>query len=465
MFRPAPAVLFTVVTLATGSGMTRGEEPRTTTPQDVFAQRIMPIFKSPQPASCVQCHLAGVDLKSYILPSHEQTFASLRDQGMIDLADPKKSKILALIAMGDTDPDRGARLIHEKTRKAEYEALEAWITACCSDPKLRHLPRLHRTQLAKPQRPDEVLRHARKSRVVDSFERNVWSQRMRCFPCHTPHELDPQNPQHKLAIEKHKGFLERDDGAYADRMVLFRETPEATVQYLIEKSRRGAASGELPLINVKDPAKSLLVLKPTSRLPQRKPDGGFEPSYVMPVSHLGGLKMHVDDQSYKAFVAWIQDYANVVGDRYTSVADLPVDNWHPTRHAVILRDVPEAWPDGARVQFFVHARTAKDGAWESKPVAFTQALLNPRRNAAGMLFLFGPVRPADGQEAEPMQAEDAGLTPGRYLIKVYFDRGGRLKDDPSAFLGQADYAGQVEILANWGEGYPQAEAISGELMK
>jgi hypothetical protein len=40
-----------------------------------------------------------------------------------------------------------------------------------------------------------------------------------------------------------------------------------------------------------------------------------------------------------------------------------------------------------------------------------------------------------------------------------------LKDDPSAFLGQADYAGQVEILANWGEGYPQAEAISGELMK
>jgi hypothetical protein len=116
MFRPAPAVLFTVVTLATGSGMTRGEEPRTTTPQDVFAQRIMPIFKSPQPASCVQCHLAGVDLKSYILPSHEQTFASLRDQGMIDLADPKKSKILALIAMGDTDPDRGARLIHEKTR-------------------------------------------------------------------------------------------------------------------------------------------------------------------------------------------------------------------------------------------------------------------------------------------------------------------------------------------------------------
>ena len=31
-------------------------------PKEVFEQRIMPIFKSPNPSSCTECHLAGVDL-------------------------------------------------------------------------------------------------------------------------------------------------------------------------------------------------------------------------------------------------------------------------------------------------------------------------------------------------------------------------------------------------------------------
>ncbi len=444
------------------SSMARAGEPRTPTPGEVFEGRIMPIFKSDQPASCVQCHLAGVDLKNYILPSHEQTFASLRDQGLIDLADPKKSKILTLIAMGDKDADKKASLIHAKTRKAEYAAFESWIAACCSDPKLRDLPLLDKSKLAKPERPDVVIRHARRSRVVDSFERNVWSQRMRCFPCHTPHEIDTKNPQHKQALAKHKSFVERDDNAYSHRMILFRETPEATVQYLIERSRKAEAAGELPLLNLKDPAKSLLVLKPTSKLPQNVVGGNGLPSYVEPVSHLGGLKMHVDDQSYKAFMAWIQDYANVVGGKYRSVKDLPADNWQPSRHAVILRDTPQAWPDRARVQFFVHAWNAKDAKWQAAPVAFTQSVLNPRRNAAGLLFLFGEPR-AIGDKAT--KTENANLKPGKYLIKVYFDRTGRLKDDPTVFLGQSEFAGQVEIQAKWGEGFPKAEAITGKQMK
>ena len=52
------------------------------TPEQVFEKRIMPIFKSPNPSSCTQCHLSGVDLKNYILPSSEKTFLSLRDQGL-----------------------------------------------------------------------------------------------------------------------------------------------------------------------------------------------------------------------------------------------------------------------------------------------------------------------------------------------------------------------------------------------
>src|SRR5687768_13784971 len=84
------------------------------TPAQIFEKRILPIFKSPQPSSCIDCHLSGVDLKNYILPSHEKTFLSLRDQGMIDLDRPGESRILRLIGMGENE---GAKLIQAKVRK------------------------------------------------------------------------------------------------------------------------------------------------------------------------------------------------------------------------------------------------------------------------------------------------------------------------------------------------------------
>ena len=46
--------------------------------KEVFDRRIMPIFRSPNPSSGTECHLAGVDLRNYISPSHEKTFVSLR---------------------------------------------------------------------------------------------------------------------------------------------------------------------------------------------------------------------------------------------------------------------------------------------------------------------------------------------------------------------------------------------------
>src|SRR5215470_15425860 len=89
-----------VLVLLLGSAQAPSAE---STAREVFEKRLLPIFKSPNPSSCVQCHLAGVDLKDYILPSAEKTFRSLRDQGLIDLAAPEKSKILTLISMGSAD--------------------------------------------------------------------------------------------------------------------------------------------------------------------------------------------------------------------------------------------------------------------------------------------------------------------------------------------------------------------------
>ena len=434
-----------------------GEPPK---PIEIFNQRIMPIFRSPNPSSCVQCHLSSVDLKQYILPSPEQTFASLRDQALINVDAPETSKILTLIKMGEKDLDKGAKLIHDKTRRAEYDAFAAWIRACCDDPHFRSLPKVDANAQAGPDRPLEVIRHARKSRVVDSFVRNVWSQRMRCFPCHTPHEIDASNPRHQAARKTMKEFKRKFGDEFVERLKIFRATPEATVQYIVEASRDTPA-GELPLVNLASPRDSLLVLKPTSKLPAKRDDGTLEaPSSGKPVTHLGGLKMHPDDQSYKSFMAWIQDYANVVGDRYVAVEDLPADNWHGTKLVLQMTAAPATWPVGTPVQLFVYAWNDAQQSWDSEPTAFTQGTITPRRMVNGALFQL-----TNHKSGEPRR-QPSGLARGNYLIRVFVALEGRLNTEPALLLDDTACFGEGVIEnAKWREGFRRAEVLAGDHLK
>lgn len=428
----------------------------------IFDQRILPIFNSPNPSSCVQCHLSAVDLKDYILPSSEKTFASLRAQGLIDVDHPEKSKILTLISMGEKDADKGAQMIHEKMRQAEFEAFASWIKAGSMDPVLRKLPAPDPAELAGPKRPDEVIRHARRNRVVDSFERNVWSQRMRCFPCHTPHEINEDAPNYKSAMEHLKKMEENLGITFTGRLQLFKETPEATMDYLLRDSR-DPKPGRLPLVNLKEPAKSLLILKPMSKLPPKNADGEFEKaSYIEPVYHLGGLKMHADDFSYKSFMAWLQDYASVVGDQYVTVEDLPADNWYFSELALVLRDAPEKWPLTAKVQLAVHAWDSDHGNWLPEPVAFTQGLVGPKRNVFGKLFL---LRSEQTEQKVDWASANPTLAPGKYLVKAYLDSHGVLAKNPTALLGEKEFRGQAEIQAKWGKTIPTADRVDGALFK
>ncbi len=418
----------------------------------LFENRIMPIFDSPDPSSCVQCHLSSVDLKNYILPSHEKTFLSLRDQGLIDVDNPKRSKILKLIEMGQADSDERSRLIHAKMRQAEYEAFVAWIQASCQDEKLRSLPPLDKSELAGPSSPNEVIRHSRKSRLIDSFTRHVWSQRMRCFPCHTQHEIGPRQ---KVAIKKFSKWHEE----YGDKMLIFKKSPEATLRYLIEHSE-ATDSDHLPLLNLDDPTKSLLVLKPTSKIPPKKNGQRSATTYAEPVYHMGGLKMHLDDHSYKAFVAWIEDYTNVTKGRYTSIEDLPSDNWHPTKRVLRMRDVPESWKVGTAVQVFVHRMKPGQSEGSEQAVAFTQGTITPRKIVNGPLILLAPL---GSTEYKKWKSQHNRLPPGKYLVKVYVDTAGKLQDDPALLLGSSDYVGQITIEnARWRVGFPKATWISAK---
>ncbi|MEI7688556.1 MAG: hypothetical protein WCL32_26415, partial [Planctomycetota bacterium] len=294
------------------------------TPREIFEKRLLPIFRSPDPSSCVQCHLAGVDLKNYIRPSHEETFVVLRERGLIDLDNPEKSKILQLIRMG-ADAKAGAALIHQKNRTAEYDAFAAWIKESAADPALRRLPAAKEVA---PLPAVEVVRHARKDRVVESFTNSIWALRFRCMSCHM--EGTPENVK---LVAKH-----------GPRMAWFKKDgPEAALDYLLASR----------LIDVKNPRKSLLLLKP-----------------LMEIEHGGGKKMIVGDQGYQLFLGFLEDYAKIKNNAYPDAVSLPVEAVPARFGTNIWLKLTNTLPDwGDRlVQVDVYAKNAA-GDWEPRPIA------------------------------------------------------------------------------------------------
>ena len=282
-------------------------------------------------------------------------------------------------------------------------------------------------------------------------------------PCHTPHEIDPSNGRHQVAIKNMKKFEEQFSPELFERLRIFKETPEATMQYLVETSRN-TPSGQTPLLDLEDPTNSLLLLKPLSKVPKKKADGSFElPSPDGPMTHMGGLKMHKNDQSYKSFIAWMQDYASVVNGRYKSVDELPADNWFGSKLVLRLTATPADWAVGTPVQLFVHRWNASSKSWNDRAIAFTQGTVTPRHMVNGMLFLLA----AENSQADrALKAKNPTLPRGRYQVRAYVDSDRLLDEDPTLLLGKKQYVGQAEIKsARWREGFRQAESVSGASLR
>jgi hypothetical protein len=401
-------------------GTVRAEDAPT--PEQVFEKRILPIFKSPNPSSCTQCHLAAVDLKNYILPSHEKTFLSLRDQGLIDLDNPEKSKILQLIQMGASDKSPAA-LINAKVRRAEYEAFAAWIKSGARDPKLRDAPKLDPAERAAPKRPVAVIRHDREDRLLESFTNTIWAMRFRCMGCHT-----------EGSIENQKNVKE-----YGARVAWMKAAgPEATLDYLRSSK----------LINIDDPEKSTLLLKPLGA-----------------VKHGGGKKFAPGDQGYKAFREFIDDYAKTVRDEYAKADDLPKSDG-PERFGtdawLKISNTPPAWADRL-VQVNVYAWDADKRDWRSEPIASTDRIVWGK----GKLWQHNlTLLAAKGSEqAKAWGAGKPALPRGKYLIKVYMNVKDRPMKDWRAVLGPDDYVGNAEVESSWPEGYGKMTEVDADKIR
>ncbi|WDI41522.1 hypothetical protein [Bremerella sp. P1] len=398
--------MFLLVVLLLGSGEVnfasrhlRGEDLGSSSSQQIFKRRILPIFQAAKPSSCTECHLSGVDLKQYIRPNQADTFAALRQARLIDVDNPEASKILTFIERAPDDPNPVTQEIREK----ELSAFRAWILAAVKDSSL--LSNEGKPQPAGPTLPVEVIRHARKDRVMASFIDNIWTEVGRCAACHSPDRNQKQVAEH---------------GEEVSWIVL--NDPQATLKYMLDAD----------LINPKQPRQSLLLTKPT-----------------LQVEHGGGQKMLVGDRSYKQFRRFLDDYAATVRGTYQTADQLP-------RASDEVSNVTEIWLklDGIPAKYDkkllqVDLYRETDAGWSEHRVATSDRAVF---GAKGLWqHSLSVTAPRDSAQAKRLS--DGKLPPGKYLMRIYIDAADKLQSDPSAELGKDELVGEVEINSRWPAGY------------
>lgn len=379
---------------------------------ELFKKRITPILRSPNPSSCSECHLSGVDLKDYIGDSQEETFASLKAAGLIDMKQPDRSKLLQFIHRA---PDRSTP-VGKKAREQEYEAFRAWIRAAVKDPKLAAAT-TDSDQLG-PKVPVAVIRHTRHDRVLDSFVQNIWSEMGRCVSCHSP-ELNRK----KIG---RNGFTKEDVDAIS--WVVPRD-PAATLQKLVDTGN----------IDLDDPDESLVLTKPA----------GLE-------EHGGGPKFAVGSRTDKNFRRFLNDYAKVVSQGYKNEKQLP----EPSKEVAMLTgqhlrvvDLPSSF--GRKLLRADIYRMTDSGWSESRWATAENPIVGKRKMWQSMVVA---VAPRDSKRAKEMKP-NTPLPAGRYLIKIYIDRKDKTKDDRDYVLGKTEFYGQVETQGEWKAGYQPPKTI------
>jgi len=370
---------------------------------DVFTRRILPIMNSAKPSSCAECHLSGVDLKDYIRADQAETFAALVKGGMIDPKQPQKSKLLEFINRTPEKPS----IVSAEVRKEELAAFTAWIEEAVCDPEL--LKAKAGSETLGPKLPVEVVRHARNDRVLASFIDNVWVEATRCAACHSPEFNKEQVKKHGEQVS----WMKPND-------------PAGTLKYLVEAG----------LIDTDEPTKSTILLKPT-----------------MQVKHGGGIKMVIGDRSYKQFRKFLEDYAAMSAGKYKTAKELPKADDEISRIGEAwfkLTDVPESFDKQLlQVDLYRQDTRSKSGWSKERWATSDRQVFGKGKLWQHSLSITAPRGSARAKEvlARPT------LPPGKYLVKIYVDRAGRLEKDWQAELGEKDFVGQVEVDSRWPAGY------------
>lgn len=375
----------------------------TSDPLQVFERRILPIMQSKNASSCTHCHLSGVELKDFILADQSKTFASLRQRGWIDVNQPDESKILKFIARKPSTPNP----VSEKVRQEELAAFRAWIRAAVKDPTL--LNATAGKDAAGIRLPPEVIRHARKDRVLSSFVDNVWSQIGRCVNCHSP-------DRNQRLVKKHgeqvSWIVPRD--------------PEATLENLVDAGN----------IDLTEPDNSAVLTKPAGQ-----------------AEHGGGPKFRPGGPVYRNFRSFLRDYAAVVNGRYKSRSDLP----RPIPELVLLSKqhlrivaIPRKY-DNLPLKVDLYQWDPRQNDWSKDRWATAFNPVNGKRRMwQSMISLTAS---SSGDRAQAIRRDHDRLPEGRYLAKIYIDKNRKTAKNVDYELGEPEFVGQVEVRGRWPVGY------------
>ena len=409
MTLPIRSIVLTFLLLTAVANSAQGKDESALA---LFKKRITPILSSPMASSCTECHLSGVDLKNYIGDTQEETFASLRSAGLINMNEPDKSKLLQFI---HRTPEKRTP-IGKEVRKQEYEAFRAWIRAAVKDPKLA-AAKTANDQLGQTV-PVEVVRHTRKSRVLQSFTENLWSEMGRCVNCHSP-ELNRQ----KIG---RNGFTKEDVDAIS--WVVPRD-PAATLEKLVETGN----------IDLDDPEESQVLTKPA----------GLE-------EHGGGPKFAVGSRTDKNFRRFLNDYASIINGKYNDATQLPEPSSQiavMTNQQLRIVDLPPRF-DKKLLRADIYRRLGD--SWSKTPWATAENPIAGKKYMwQSMVTAIAPRGSSRAKELTPQQP----IPDGRYLIKIYIDREDKTKKDRDYELGHAEFYGQVEVHGEWKPGYQPPKII------
>ncbi|MBN8627337.1 MAG: hypothetical protein J0M17_17810 [Planctomycetes bacterium] len=394
------------------ASLTDGRPLRASDSAEFFARRILPIARAQRASSCTECHFAGVELGQYVLDDEASTFAALRAAGLIDVAQPEQSKLLAFIRR---KPEREDATM-AKVRAEESAAFTAWITAAAKNPEL-----LSKSGDAPPigtQLPPEVVRHVRSDRLLASFVENIWVEMERCINCHSPERNERWVKEHGKQVS---WLVPRD--------------PAATMKYLADEG----------LIDVDAPEKSLLLLKPLGA-----------------VEHAGHVKFAVGSRTDRQFRRFLNDYAATVAGKYKTTGDLPP----PTKQLAIATGqqlkITEMPTDqrGRLIRVLLYPRDGE--AWSTRPIASGDSQINPQDGT----WMNQMCELVDREQATPDRLLKPRLLPGeRYLAKLYIvDATAATK--PNFEFGDADFYGSAEVSGNWHPGWQKPKTIAaGEIVR
>ena len=367
---------------------------------DIFARRILPLAKADKPSSCAECHAAGVDLSQYIHADAASTFAALRSVGLVSVEQPEKSKLLEFIARA---PEKGDPTL-AKLRAVELAAFREWIVAAAKDPDVATAQ--ISTAVVGPVLPSEVIRHARRDRVLQLFVENIWVEQERCAGCHSPEKNARVVKMHGEQIS----WITPND-------------PAGTLATIIDHG----------LIDMENPDKSKILQKPLGE-----------------VEHGGHIKFARGSRTDKQFRRFLHDYVATVSGKYQTAADLP----QPTEQVVVataqhlrLTDVPKAYGDKL---IRVDLHRWNDGGWTAAPVASVDGRANPKNGQfQGVVFADIPRTMDIAKEVQRRRQ----FPEGRYLARLYVDRDDNASRDRDYKMGATDLVGDIEFDGPWPPGY------------